>query len=60
MEGARLALPILAITFAILPGVVAIAGLIYGIYIAIREVIFKRRKTLITPQAKVLEEQPLH
>ena len=50
----------LAITFASLPGVVAIAGLIYGIYIAIREVIFERRKTRITPQVKVAEEQFLH
>ena len=51
---------VVAIPFAILPGVIAVAGLIWGIYIAIRGEVRERRKTHVAPQAKIAEEQAFH
>ena len=47
---------VVAIPFAILPGVIAVAGLIWGIYVAIRGEVRERRKARITLQAKMAEE----
>ncbi len=51
---------IVAIPFAILPGVIAVAGLIWGIYVAIRGEVRGRRKARITLQAKIAGEQAFH
>jgi len=51
---------IVAIPFAILPGFIAIAGLIWGIYVAIRGEVRQRRKARIAPQAKMAEGQAFH
>ena len=54
-------LPLLvAIPFAILPGVIAVAGLIWGIYVAIRGEVRERRKARIAPQAKMAGERAFH
>ena len=51
---------IVAVPFAILPGVIAVAGLIWGIYVALRGVVRDRRKAHIVPQAKIAGEQAFH
>ena len=51
---------IVAIPFAILPGVIAVAGLIWGIYIAIRGEVRQRRKAHITLQAEIAGRQAFH
>lgn len=55
MEGTWLALPIVIITLTVLTGLVAIAGLIEGVYVAIREVISEKKKAGIPPQLKIAE-----
>lgn len=51
---------IVAIPFAILLGVIAVAGLIWGIYVAIRGEVRGRTKARITLQAKIAGEQAFH
>lgn len=41
-------------------GVIAVAGLIWGIYVAIRGEVRGRRKARITLQAKIAGEQAFH
>ena len=55
MEGTWLALPTVIITLAVLTGLIAIAGLIEGVYVAIREGIAAKRKAGIPPQVKMAE-----
>jgi len=51
---------IVAIPFAILPSLLAIAGLIWGIYVTIRGEVRERRKARIAPQVKMAEERAFH
>ena len=49
-----------AIPFVILPGFLAIAGLVWGIYVALRAEVREKRKTRIASQAEIAEEPAIH
>ena len=49
-----------AIPFAILPGFLAIAGLVWGIYVALRSEVRARRKTHITSHAEIAKGPAIH
>ena len=49
-----------AIPFAILPGFLAIAGLVWGIYVALRAEVLEKRKTRIASQAEIAKEPAVH
>ena len=51
---------IVAIPFAILPGLLAVAGLVWGIYLAIRGEVRERRKMHMAPKNEIVKEQALH
>jgi hypothetical protein len=49
-----------AIPFAILPGFLAIAGLAWGIYVALRAEVREKRRTHTASQAEIAKEPVLH